>query len=147
LTCLIVALGVVVLSNNPQATAAQAGDLVKCDDFSTVYYLAEDGSRWVFPNENTYFTWYDNFDSVVDISCTALAGYQIGGTVTYQPGTRLIKILSLPNVYTVEPGGLLRWVADEFEAEYLYGLDWASRVDDMPDGFWSKYHGWSYGLD
>lgn len=31
--------------------AASAGDLVACPSFSAVYYLAEDGKRYVFPNE------------------------------------------------------------------------------------------------
>ncbi len=139
LTCLIIALGVVVLSNQPQVSAAQAGDLVKCDDFTTVYYLAEDGTRWSFPGEKVYFSWYDDFDDVVDISCTDLASYLIGGSVTYQPGTRLVKIQSIPKVYGVEPGGILRWLQTEADAEDLYGLDWASRVDDVDVGLWVKY--------
>ena len=31
--------------------AAQTEDLIKCPDFSSVYYLAEDGKRHVFPND------------------------------------------------------------------------------------------------
>ena len=31
--------------------AAQAGDLIKMSGLSSVYYLAGDGKRYVFPNE------------------------------------------------------------------------------------------------
>ncbi len=119
--------------------AAEAGDLVSCPDFSSVYYLAHDGTRWVFPNEATFFTWFENFDSVVEITCEELASYDIGELMTYRPGTRLVKIQSLSPVYAVEPGGILRWVVNQSQAENLYGEDWNQRVDDVPDGLWSSY--------
>ncbi|MFH1142759.1 MAG: hypothetical protein V1695_03525 [Candidatus Uhrbacteria bacterium] len=119
--------------------AAQAGDLIKCPDYTSVYYLAEDGKRWVFPNAQTYFTWYDNFDDVVEITCEELGNYSIGSVVTYQPGTRLVKIQSVPNVYAIEPGGVLRQIQSETQAQDLYGTSWNQRIDDVSDGFWSSY--------
>ena len=122
-----------------RAQVAEAGDLIMCPDYSSVYYLADDGTRWVFPNEKTYFTWYEDFSEVVEISCEELASYSIGDVVTYRPGTRLVKIQSINNVYAVEPGGVLRLIGSETQADDLYGFDWASRIDDIPDGFWSSY--------
>ncbi len=120
-------------------SAADVGDLVSCPDISSVYYLASDGNRWVFPNEATFYTWYTDFDDIVEITCEELAGYSIGDLVTYRPGTRLVKIQSIPKVYAVEPGGVLRWIVTQNQAEDLYGVDWADRIDDIPDGFWSSY--------
>src|SRR5690349_9908429 len=40
------------------ASAASAGSLIKGTTLSTVYYLGSDGSRYAFPNEKTYFSWY-----------------------------------------------------------------------------------------
>ena len=37
--------------------AFSAGDLIKGESFSSVYYYAPNGKRYVFPNEKTYFTW------------------------------------------------------------------------------------------
>jgi hypothetical protein len=122
-----------------QVQAAEAGDLVTCSDYNSVYYLANDDTRWVFPNEATYFTWYEDFDDVVEISCEELSLYSIGSVVTYQPGTRLVKIQSINKVYAVEPGGVLRWIGSESQANDLYSSDWAGRIDDVPDGFWSSY--------
>ncbi len=116
-----------------------AGDLVKCEDFSTVYYLAEDDVRNVFPNEGTFFSWYDDFDDVKNISCDDLASISLGGNVTYKPGVRMLKLVSSPTVYTVEEGGVLREIQSEAQAEALYGEDWASEIDDLPDAFWSSY--------
>jgi len=50
----ILAMSVVVV---PGAGAtASAGDLIKMSGLSSVYYLAADGKRYVFPNEQTYFS-------------------------------------------------------------------------------------------
>lgn len=139
LVAVTMAMGWLAFTPLAPAHAATSGDLVTCPDFSSVYYLANDGSRWVFPNEKTYFTWYDNFDDVIEITCEDLATYPIGEVVTYQPGIRLVKIQSINKVYAVEPGGNLRWVQTESDAEELFGSNWASRIDDVPDGFWSSY--------
>jgi len=138
LALVCVSVGVFLVSS-AEAKAAQSGDLIKCPDFSSVYYLADDDTRWVFPNEATFFLWYGNFDDVVEVSCEELASYSIGDVVTYRPGTRLVKIQSIDKVYAVEPGGVLRWIISESMADDLYGYNWASRIDDVPDGFWSSY--------
>jgi|GEM_PF-3488287 len=122
-----------------QASAATVGDLVKCADFSAVYYLGEDGKRYVFPNEKIYLSWYDDFNSVKTISCTDLASLSIGGNVVYRPGSRLFKLQTVNSVYAVELNGTIRSIASEDQALALYGEDWASRIDDLSDAFWSAY--------
>lgn len=121
------------------AQTVDAGSLIRCPDYSSVYYLADDETRWVFPDEKTYFTWYEDFDDVEMISCTELAQFPIGEIVPYQAGTRLLKLQSAPTVYAVEPGGILRAIPSEESAISLYGSDWASRVNDLSDGFFSAY--------
>jgi hypothetical protein len=56
-----------------------------------------------------------------------------------RPGTNLVKITTNPTVYSVEPGGTLRSIVSEANAASLWGADWASRVVDVPDGFWDNY--------
>lgn len=116
-----------------------AGDLIRGTTFSAVYYMGEDGFRYVFPNEKTYFTWYSDFDDVKVISNAALAKIQIGGNVTYRPGSRMIKINSDPKTYMVAHGGALRWVSTEAIAVELYGANWNTKIDDVPDGYFSNY--------
>jgi hypothetical protein len=123
----------------PAQAEAVAGSLVKCADFSSVYYLADDGRRYVFPNDKIYFSWYEDFSSVKEISCDDLGNLQLGGTVPYQAGSRLIKIQSVPTVYAVSEGGELRAIASESQAMALYGDDWASLVDDLSDAFFGGY--------
>lgn len=132
-------------------TIAQAapigGSLIKLPDDrnpatesdSAVYYYAADGKRYVFPNSSTYFTWYKDFSTVVEIDADALASIPPGGNVVYRAGTRLLKLETDPKVYAVEPRGTLRPLASESAAVALYGAAWAKRVDDLSDAFFVDY--------
>lgn len=117
----------------------QAGDLIRGESYSAVYYYGEDGFRYVFPNDKTYFTWYEDFDDVVWLTDSNLSSIQIGGNVTYRPGVKMIKINSDPKVYAVAAGGTLRHVTTEQIAIDLYGSSWNKQIDDVPDGFFPNY--------
>lgn len=121
------------------ATTVSAGDLIRGESFSAVYYMGADGFRYVFPNEKTYFTWYSDFDDVKFITDAQLGEIQIGGNVTYKPGVKMIKINTDPRVYVVSQGGVLHHVDDETTASTLYGSSWNRMIDDVPDGFFSNY--------
>ena len=121
------------------ARAASAGDLVKCEDYSAVYYLADDGERYVFPNEQIYLSWYPDFHDVKTISCADLATLPLGDRIVYQAGTRLVKIPSDPSVFAVEDDGVLREIPNEATAIALFGSDWSLRVDDVSEAFWSSF--------
>ena len=117
----------------------QAGDLVRGETFSAVYYYGMDGFRYVFPNDKTYFTWYDNFDNVKWVKDSDLSKIQIGGNVTYRPGVKMVKIQSDKKVYAVAAGGKLKAITSEQVAKDLYGSTWNKMIDDVPDGFFSNY--------
>jgi hypothetical protein len=115
-----------------------AGTLIK-GSLSVVYYCGKDGKRYVFVNDKAFFTWYDDFSSVVIISDTDLAKIPLGGNITYRPGKRMIKVQSDPRVYVISRGGLLRWVSSEAIALQLYGPNWATMIDDVSDAFFVNY--------
>ncbi len=115
------------------------GTLIKGVSSSAVYYYGYDMKRYVFPNENVYFSWYEDFSGVQEVSDENLASLTIGGNVTYKPGVRLVKIQTDPRVYAVGRGKTLRWVASEQVAKDLYGEKWATKVDDVPDAFFVDY--------
>lgn len=119
--------------------ALESGDLIRGENFSAVYYLGADGFRYVFPNDKTYFTWYEDFDDVKWLSDADLGTIQIGGNVTYRPGVKMIKINSDSKTYAVGVGGTLNWVTSETVAKGLYGDKWNTMIDDVPDGFFSNY--------
>lgn len=121
------------------ATTVVAGDLIRGESFSAVYYMGADGFRYVFANEKTYFTWYSNFDDVKFITDAELGAIQIGGNVTYKPGVTMIKINTDPKVYYVGEGGTLYWVDSEATATLMYGANWNTKIHDVPDGFFGNY--------
>lgn len=121
------------------STSVSSGDLIRGTSFSAVYYMGADGFRYVFPNDKTYFTWYTNFDTVKFLSDADLAKIQMGGNVTYKPGSKMIKINSDPKTYAVSAGGTLRHVTTEDIAIALFGSTWNKQIDDVPDGFFSNY--------
>ena len=119
--------------------AATPGSLIKMNGLSSVYYLGQDGKRYVFPAQNIYFSWYKDFSGVVTISQSELESYPLGANITMRPGTRLVKITTNPKVYAVEPGGNLRAIPDEATAKALYGDNWNKRVSDVADAFFTNY--------
>jgi hypothetical protein len=136
---MVLSMGMVTAPRIGQAADAEAGDLIKMEGLSSVYYLGDDDKRYVFPNENTYFSWYGDFSSVVTISQSELESYPLGGNVTIRPGTYLVKITTDPKVYAVEKGGVLRHIPNENTARTLYGDNWADKVVDVPDSFFVNY--------
>ncbi|MFZ6015893.1 MAG: hypothetical protein ACOYUZ_06110 [Patescibacteria group bacterium] len=121
-----------------QAATLNAGDLIKASG-PAVYYYANDGMRYVFPDEKTYFSWFNDFSSVVTITDAELAAITIGGNVTIRPGTKLVKIQTDPKTYAVTKCGTLHWIESEAIAKALWGDAWATRVVDVSDSFFVNY--------
>lgn len=142
-----IAFGFVLTNTALQANATsytdpddlEAGDLIRGQSFSAVYYFGDDGFRYVFPNDKTYFTWYDDFDDVKWLTDSNMSKIQIGGNVTYKPGGKMIKITSDPTVYAVGAGGTIHAISSETVAKELYGSSWNTLIDDVPDGFFPNY--------
>lgn len=120
-------------------TEVPAGSVIKGEGNPTLYYLAEDGKRYVFPNSKTFFSWYDDFEDVIEISLEQLYKYPLGGNVRYKPGTMLVKIQTDPKVYAVGENGQLRWIKTEVVAKRLFGNYWNKLIDDVPDSFFTNY--------
>ncbi len=119
--------------------AATGGDLVKMDGLASIYYLGSDGNRYVFPNEATYFSWYNDFSGVVTIPQEELEGYPLKANVTIRPGTKLITSPSNAKVYAVGVDGVLQQIPSEESAIALYGETWATMVVDIVDSFFTNY--------
>lgn len=116
-----------------------SGALVKSPSSTAVYYCGANGKRYGFPNERVYFSWYIDFKQVTTITNEVLASLPLGGNVTYRPGIKMVKIESLPNVYAIEKGGVLRWIQSPQIAASLYGSLWAKKVDDLSDALFTNY--------
>ncbi len=115
------------------------GKVIKGKNISTLYYVGDNGKRYVFPNAKIYFSWFGNFNEVVEVEQEELYDYPLGGNVRYKPGVVLVKIQTNPKVYAVGNNGKLRWVKTEKLAKHLYGSNWNLLIDDVPDSFFTNY--------
>lgn len=130
------------LATASRAATISSGDLIRSSSVETqgaVYYYGANGKRYVFPNEKTYRSWYADFSTVKVVTLAELQTMPLGGNVTYKPGVRLVKVTTDPRVYAVDAHGTLRWVETETAAAALYGADWNTKVDDIPDPFFINY--------
>ncbi|MBD3359386.1 MAG: hypothetical protein GF365_01605 [Candidatus Buchananbacteria bacterium] len=117
----------------------EEGDLIK-GSLSAVYYYSDDGKRHAFPDIGTYDSYYNgDFSMVQKITDQQLSTISLGANMTYNPGVRMLKIQSIPKVYFVTPGAVLRWVTSEKIAEELYGENWSDYVNDLNVAFWPDY--------
>ncbi|HJV32725.1 MAG TPA: S8 family peptidase [Patescibacteria group bacterium] len=123
----------------PSEPSLARGRLIKLASSSAVYYLGADGRRYVFPNEKTYRSWFPIAPTVRVIGRDEMAGYPLGGNVTYRPGVRMLKIQTDPKIYAVSRNGLLRHVTSEAVAAGLYGPDWNTKIDDISEAFFINY--------
>lgn len=124
---------------NSLIKVACVGETTTSDPCRSVYFYGTDGKRHAFPNDKVFFTWYTNFDSVKTVSSGFLSQLSLGKNVTYHPGTRMVKFQSVPTVYAVSVGGVLRSIATEEVASQLYGTDWNQKIDDISDAFIGNY--------
>ena len=118
-----------------------AGSVVTTED-GQLYWYSKNGKRYVFPNVQTYETWYPKEQpqpKVFKVSSQELAKTAIGGNVTYKPGVRLIKIKTDPKIYAISLGGYIRWIQNENLIEQIYGKNWRDILDVMPDAFFVNY--------
>ena len=114
------------------------------DACKAVYYYGQDAKRHAFANSKVFFTWFQGFDSVVEVSPSVLGQIPLGKNIAYRPASRMVKFVTLDKVYVVTRGGMLRWVTSEAVATGLYGTDWNTKIDDIADTFFVNY---TFGAD
>ncbi|MEK7094773.1 MAG: carboxypeptidase regulatory-like domain-containing protein [Patescibacteria group bacterium] len=120
-------------------STTKIGGLVKLANLPAVYFVGGDGLRHPFPNEQVYFSWYEDFGDVKVLSQTDISKMTMGDAVRVRPGTWMIKIQSDPKVYALEPGGILRWVKTEAAAKALFGDTWNKQIVDVEPTYFQRY--------
>ena len=119
-------------------TLLPTGTFMKGESWTTVYYV-EGATRRPFLDAQTFFTYADNFDAVIDTSDAYLANYTIGTPMMPKAGTVLVKVVSVNKVYALEADNTLRWITSEAIATSLYGSHWADYVIDVPVTAWGHF--------
>jgi hypothetical protein len=108
-----------------------------------MYWYGSDGTRYVFPNEQTFRSWFPeggDCPMVYQVSDADLATVLIGGrALTIKPGSYLIKITTDPKVYAISCGGIIHWLESETVASQIFGSNWNQYIVDVVDPFLSNY--------
>jgi hypothetical protein len=103
----LIAAPLTAFGNVASARAASINTAIRGQSKRTVYWYANDGKRYVFPNAATYFTWFTGIRQCPNISDSELFSIPLAGNVTYRPGAKLVKVTTDPKVYAVARGGML----------------------------------------
>lgn len=127
------------IAETDDETLCESDSLIRTLEVSTVYYCGQDGGRYVFQNESTFFSWYDDFSAVTYVTTEEMGDIPLKGVVTYKPGSYMVKLLSSPKVYAIGQNGTLHFIPSTAIAEALYGENWASYIRDLPDSFFPAY--------
>ncbi|MFA6307426.1 MAG: CARDB domain-containing protein [Patescibacteria group bacterium] len=136
----IFALSMVFTPSSVKASSNyKAGDLLKIKGVkgAAVYQIGVDGKKYIYPDQKTFNTWYDDFSKVAEVDLSDLDNIADGGTVTFQAGTRLITHRNTVKVYAVGEDGELTYIPDEATARNFYGDTWHKLVLDIDPGLFA----------
>jgi hypothetical protein len=105
-------------------------------------YLVSGDQMWLIPSEEVYFTWFDSWDEVVEVSQATINVYletsDYEGDLKFAPGTR-VKAVSSERVYVVGSDYDLHWITSETVADEIYGSDWNQGIIEVNDTYLWKY--------
>lgn len=137
-------MGISPVTGEPEAiSVVSAGDYIRGSSYTTVYYVDADMVRHPFVDSQTWFTYEDDFDDVVEVTDATLTSLTLGIPMLPKVGVVLVKIQSVAKVYALvenEDGDTeLRWIVSEDVATDLYGDDWADYVIDVSDTLWARF--------
>ncbi len=114
------------------------GMFIRSSD-GTVYWLAENERRYVFPDGATLQSWLGGTPGMLgDAADIDLEYFPVGGPMTMRPGARLVRFDSDPTLYVVTRGAVLREVTEPLANAY-YGSDWQQKVDTLSVALFSHY--------
>ncbi|HYE60127.1 MAG TPA: cadherin-like beta sandwich domain-containing protein [Candidatus Kapabacteria bacterium] len=132
--------GVMSVPQESRAVDYPTGTLVSCPRSYRVDYIASDGKRYPFPNAYVYYTYYNNFSTLRNISCSEFDAIPEGGHyVTARPGVKLLQFRGTPRVYAVSCGATLRWITTEAIVQSLHGTTWQRDIIMLPQQNMASY--------
>lgn len=121
---------------------AEPGELITAPNLGAIYYLNKDRKRVVFPDEQTFNSWYPDFENLKHIPLDVLESYPLSGrNATIRSGTYLITIPSSYQVWMVGYANDLHWLkGGEEQAISLFGENWSERLVDLQEYYFTNYH-------
>lgn len=134
----IILLFVAIFIFLPVATHA-SGFLIKSFDSPKIYYL-EDKKKYHIPNEQVFFSWFDDFSRLFIVSESYVNHFPEKGKVLSKPGETLIKEEGNPRVYAIaKDSKKIRWVKNQRIARSLFGQLWWKKIVELDSDSFDYY--------
>lgn len=131
------------------AKAASAGDLIRTESSSAVYYLGSDNKKHTFTSDKVFFSWYKDFSSVKVISQSEMLSYELGTNVVMRPATKLLQFVEIksdgtfnvadPKVYAVSTNGSIMHIDSATTAAAMFGANWEKNIVAVPNYLFTNY--------
>jgi len=102
------------------------------------YYIGADKKRYIFPNEGTYKSWFGDLEVKNMKTIDDVADIQIGGNVTYRPGSKILKTESVAEMFFIAPGAVLQAITEEMAID-IYGDDWEDYIEEIENHYFTNY--------
>jgi hypothetical protein len=135
---LLAMIGALALPAMTHATELGPGQFIRSSN-GTVYWIAENERRYVFPDGATLQSWLGGTPGMLNaVQDNNLEQFPVGGPMTMRPGTRLVRFDSDPTTYVVTRGAVLRKVTETLAGAY-YGVDWEQNVDVLSIALFPNY--------
>ena len=121
------------------------GDVIVGRSYSTVYYITTSGTRRPFMNAQVFFTYYESFDAIQEVTDATLGQLDLGAPMLPKSGVVLVKVQSDPKVYALEDitgdenRAYLRWIPSERIANDVFGSHWDEYVIDVPVTLFTRF--------
>lgn len=113
---------------------------LKKSDKDDIYYYAANGKRYIFPDLQTYDTWFGTIavSDIMKYDLLKLYETPLGGNVTCRPGT-LIQTPTDTNIYIVVKNGHIRAFSDQTLLDLIYNYNWKKIVLTIPNFYFTNY--------
>lgn len=120
-----------------QASEAEQRKVVQLEENGSVYYFAADGKRYIFPTQETFVSWYGEYQVERVMPLVEMQEIPLGGNVTIKPGN-LLQTPTDFNVYLVTERNMIAPV-DEWILEAVHGEAYRAEVIDLQNYYFTNY--------
>jgi len=115
----------------------EKGKIIELSDNGSLYYLAKDGKRYIFPNKDSYNSWFVGISPSTSYTLEEIQKYPLGGNVGIKPGN-LIQTPTDYNLYLVLKGEKLS-IIDKNLIEKIYGKKYKNFIITVPNYYFTNY--------
>lgn len=128
----------------PAKSTLPVGTVFKFISAPQVYYVAENNTAYLVPDEATFFSWFASFAKVKAYDKNIIANPISKTILTVKPGARVIRFGTQPQLYTVGRGARLRWIRNKETLVELFGENWQNYYINLP---YNRKNDYTTGLD